>query len=65
MAKKMVLEVVAGEEVGGWSEVGVLGLFPPNTVETRDRSTGALGMLLNRGHFYLFLFNYISFFFFS
>lgn len=31
MAKKMVLEVVAGEEVGGWSEVGVLGLFPPNT----------------------------------
>lgn len=48
------LGLVAGEEVGGWSEYGALGLFPPNTVETRDRLMGPLGTLLNRDHFISF-----------
>lgn len=46
--------LVAGEEVGGWSEYGALGLFPPNTVETRDKSMGPLSTLLNRDRFISF-----------
>lgn len=48
MAVKMIPKTVAGKEVGGWweAEEGAhLGLFCPNTIEARDRSTGPLGTM--------------------
>uniref|UniRef100_A0A452R2B4 Uncharacterized protein n=1 Tax=Ursus americanus TaxID=9643 RepID=A0A452R2B4_URSAM len=47
----MVLKAVTGKVVEGWWEAGrgvSLGLFCPNTVETRDRSEGPLGVESSR-----------------
>lgn len=41
---EVVPKVVAGKEVGGWSEA--LGLFHPNAAEARDRSWGPPRALL-------------------
>jgi len=45
----LIIKVVPGEKVGGWSEAGrkgVHGLIPPNTVEAKDRSEGLLSHCL-------------------
>lgn len=46
MEAEVVLKVVTGKEVGGWTEAGrrgIPGLSHPNTVEARDRFRDSLG----------------------